>query len=42
MDLAAALTALPALFRRVIAIYREHAAVLAALDEVSAYDAFVR
>ena len=31
-----------ALFRQVIAIYREHAAVLAALDEVSAYDAFVR
>jgi AcrR family transcriptional regulator len=30
-----------ALFRQLIAIYRDHAAVLAALDEVSAYDAFV-
>lgn len=31
-----------ALFRQVIAIHRQHAAVLAALDEVSAYDPFVR
>jgi len=31
-----------ALFRHVIAIYRKHAAVLAALDEASAYDTFVR
>lgn len=29
------------LFRQVIEVYREHAAVLAALDEVSAYDALV-
>jgi AcrR family transcriptional regulator len=29
------------LFRQVIRVYREHAAVLTALDEVSAYDAFV-